>query len=192
MNVKKNQTRIISALIIGLLALSHPSAAQELKIGFLDAQKVLSQTKEGTRIRETLDAFVKARQEIIDLDERELKRMKDELDQQGILLSKEALSLKQNEMEEAFGRYQRKASELKKEVQEKQLSSLNAFNQKMEQATREVAEKEGYGFVLDKNGERGAVIYGKESFNLTAKIIEQMDKHLSKENTKESGKEIKK
>jgi outer membrane protein len=183
---------MVSALLIGLLATAGSGAAQEMKIGFLDAQKVLSQTKEGVRIRETLDAFVKARQELIDLEERELKRMKEELDQQGILLSKEALVVKQNEMEEAFGRYQRKASELKREVQDKQVSSLNAFNQKLEAATRDIAEKEGYGFILDKNGERGAVIYGRESFNITAKVIDQMDKHFSKENTKESGKETKK
>ncbi len=84
--------------MIGLF-MARIGQAEEQKIVFLDAQKVLGDAKEGIRIRQTLDKFVKARQKVIDIDEQELKRLKDDLDKQGVLLSQEALRLKQDEIE---------------------------------------------------------------------------------------------
>ncbi len=80
-------------------------------------------------------------------------------------------------------------SELQKEVQDKRISALSEFNEKLEQTVKEIAESESYGLVIDKNGEGGTVIYGKEKYDITAKVIEQMDKLFSKENAKEEPKE---
>lgn len=155
-------------------AVGTPTAS--IKIAFLDAQKALDGAKEGMRLRQSLDEYVKSRQKIIDLDEQEIKQLKDELDKQAPVLSHEALKLKQNGFEDKVTHYRKKVSELQKEVQEKRLSALDEFNKKLEQSVKHIAEKEGYGLVLNKNGEGGAVIYGKEAFDVTAKVIEQMDK----------------
>ncbi len=178
--MKKKQNIIVTSLLtLGLLSVGSIGHAQELKVAFLDAQKVLTSAKEGNRIRQGLDEFVKTRQGVIDLDEKELKRMKDELDSQGILLSKEALQMKQNEMENAINQYRKKVNELQKEVQDKRMSALGVFNDKLELSVKEIAEKEGYSFVLDKNSDRGAVLYSKEGYDITARVIEQMDKQFA-------------
>ncbi len=182
---KRLQFTVFSVLLLGLL-LRGVGQTEELKIAFLDAQKVLNGAKEGVRLRQVLDEFVKARQKVIDLDEQELKRLKDDLDKQGVLLSQEALSLKQGEIEEAILQYRKKVTEFQKEVQDKRLSALSDFNQKLEYSVKEIADKEGYGLVLDKNTDRGTVIYGKEQYDITAKVIEQMDKSLSKDPPKGS------
>jgi outer membrane protein len=151
-----------------------------VKIAFLDAQKALDGAKEGIRLRQTLDEYVKARQKMIDLEEQDIKRLRDELDKQGPVLSQEAIKLKQGEFEEKVNHYRKKVSELQKEVQEKRLGALEEFNKKLEQSVKNIAEKEGYGLVLSKNGDGGAVIYGKESYDLTVKVIDQMDKLYAK------------
>ena len=63
---------------------------------------------------------------------------------------------------------------------DKRLSALEEFNKKLTQSVKQISEKDGYGLVLNKNGEGGAVIYGKESFDITTKVIEQMDKLYAK------------
>ncbi|HEY5599098.1 MAG TPA: OmpH family outer membrane protein, partial [Candidatus Manganitrophaceae bacterium] len=72
--------------------------------------------------------------------------------------------------------YQKKATDLNKEVQSKKFDTLKDFNKKLEEAVRLIAEKEGYAFVLDRNTDGGAVIYAKETFDITSKIIEQVDR----------------
>ena len=148
---------------------------EAIKIAFVDAQKVLSNSKEGERLRQVLDEFVKARQSVIDLDEQELKRSQDELEKLKSLLTPEAITAKQVEIEKSIDRYREKVSTLQGEVRDKRVNALGEFNQKLEQVVKQISEKEGYGLVLDKNPDRGAVLYGQESYDITEKVIESMN-----------------
>ncbi len=169
-------------MFIALLLPTLGRGETEGKPAFVDAQNVLENTKEGARLRQILDEFVRARQQIIDLDEQEIKRLKDDIDKQGAILSQEALKMKQGEFDRVVNQYRNKVNELQKEVQDKRVSALNEFNQKLEQVVKQIAEKEGYAFVLDKNGERGSVLYAKPTHDITAKVIAQMDKLFASQN----------
>jgi outer membrane protein len=169
---------------IALLLLSMQGVAvgytEEIKIAFVDAQKVLNSAKEGERLKQVLDDFVKARQSVIDLEEQELKRSQDELEKLKTLLTQEAITAKQIDIEKAIDRYREKVSMLQGEVRDKRMTALSEFNQKLEQVVKQISEKEGYGLVMDRNPDRGAVLYAKESFDITAKVTEQMNQLFSK------------
>ena len=150
--------------------------AENLKVAFVDAQKVLENSKEGKRIKTTMEEYVKSRQKIIDLEEQELKGLEEELSKQLSLLSPDAKKSKQDDFQKRLMEYQKKATDLNKEVQSKKFDTLKDFNKRLEEAVRQIAEKEGYAFVLDRNTDGGAVIYAKETFDITSKIIEQVDR----------------
>lgn len=154
--------------------------AQNLKVGFVDAQKVLESSKEGKRVKTNMEEYVKSRQKIIDLEETELKQLEEDLTRQAALLSAEAKKVKQDDFQKKLMEYQKKATELNKEVQGKKFDTLREFNKKLEEAVKQIAEKEGYTFVLDKNAEGGSVIYAKETFDITPKVIEQVDRTATK------------
>ncbi|MBI4715557.1 MAG: OmpH family outer membrane protein, partial [Nitrospirae bacterium] len=75
-----------------------PANAEELRVGIVDTQRVLDETTLGSRMKEELNAHVQSRQQIIDLEEGELKKMQEELTRQGAALSDK----KRMEKEEAF------------------------------------------------------------------------------------------
>lgn len=155
--------------------------AQNVKIGFVDAQKVLEGSKEGKRVKANMEEFVKSRQKIIDLEEQELKQLEEDLVRQGALLSPEAKKVKQDDFQKKLMEYQKKATDLNKEVQGKKFDTLRDFNKKLEEAVKQIAEKDGYTFVLDRNAEGGgSVIFAKENFDITSKVIEQVDKNAGK------------
>ena len=173
--------RQIGAVFLFLLVQGAVSGyAQEMKIAFVDAQKVLNVSKEGERLKQVLDDFVKTRQSVIDLDEQELKRSQDELEKLRSLLTADAITVKQAEIEKAIDRYREKVSTLQGEVRDKRMGALFEFNQKLEQVVKQISEKEGYGLVLDKNPDRGVVLYGKEAYDITVKVVEQMNALFSK------------
>ena len=119
-------------VLTGFILLSAFSGAYAAeKIAFLDAQKALEGAKDGARLRGSLDEYVQSRQKVIDIDEQEIKKMKDELDKQAPVLSADALRHKQGEFEVKVNHYRRKVSELQKEVQEKRMNTLEEFNKKL-------------------------------------------------------------
>ncbi len=152
------------------------AGAENLKIGTIDAQKILDNTKAGKKTKATMEEYVKSRQKIIDLEEQEIKNLEDELVKQGPVLSAEAKKDKQDAFQRKMLDYQKKVAELNKEVQNKKKEVLEDFNKTLEQIVRNIAEKEGYTVILDRNTEGGIIVYAKESVDLTDKVIQEFDK----------------
>ncbi len=151
-------------------------AADLVKIGFIDAQKVLDSTKLGKKAKANLDEYVESRRKILELEQKDLKDLEEALIKQGSLLSAEAKRGKQEEFQKKLEQYQRKALEIEREVQVKQLDLVRSFRKELEGVIKKIAEREGYAYILDKDNESGNILYAKESFDLTNLAIQEMDK----------------
>ncbi len=171
----------LSVGVVWFAATAVVANAQASKIAFLDTQKVLDQAKEGKRVKATLEDFVKTRQKVIDAEEQTLKQMEDELANQGSILSPEAKKVKEDAFQKRLTDYQKRAAEMNQEVQTQKVNALRAFNKQLEEAVNQVATKEGYDYVLDRNADGGAVVYAKTAFDITQKVIEQIDGPASKD-----------
>lgn len=169
---------ILAALLAAaLLGAGAPArAADAVKIAYIDAQKVLDATKAGKRAKEAMEEFVKSRQKIIDLDEGDIKRLQEELAKQASVLSEEARRGKEEALQKKFGEYQKRVAELNKEVQNRKKEILEDFNKGLEGVVRKVAEKGGYTFVFDRAAEGGVLVYAKDTYDLTADVIKELDK----------------
>lgn len=156
------------------------SFAESMKVGFVDAQKVFETSDEGKRVQKNVEEYVGSRQKIVDLEEKELREMEEDFKTQASLLSPEAAKMKQDELQRKFAEYQKKARELNKEVQEKKIETNRVFFQVLESVIKDVATKEGYAFVLDKNKEGGTVLYSSDASDITDKVIAQINKTAKK------------
>jgi outer membrane protein len=147
------------------------------RIGLVDPAKVLSDSNAGKKAKDSLAAFSKNRQALIEIEEKELRRMEEDFVKQASVLSPAA----KNEREQAFRRrmseYQQKANELNREVQEKQKEVLDAFREKIETVVAKVAKRHGLQVVIDK-GKGGPAIYGSEDLDLTGEVIEEFNKEF--------------
>ena len=151
-------------------------AAEPVKIGYVDAQKVLDNTKAGKKSKESVEEFLKSRQKIIDLDESEIKQLQDDLARQAAVLSPDARREKEESLQRKGMDYQRRAGEMNKEVQVKKREVLDKFNKDLESIVKKVAERAGYSFVIDRNAEGGVLLYAKESFDLTEEVVKEFEK----------------
>lgn len=151
-------------------------AADAVKIGYVDAQKILDNTKAGKKSKEGMEEFVKSRQKIIDLDESEIKQLQDDLQRQGAVLSPDARREKEDSLQRKVAEYQRRAGEMNKEVQSKKKEVLDKFNADLEGIVKKVAERGGYSFVIDRNAEGGVLLYAKASFDLTDEVVKEFEK----------------
>jgi outer membrane protein len=145
------------------------------KIGVVEFQKVFSETTFGKKNLESMNSFIKNREALVELEEKELKRMQEDFARQASVLSDSA----KREREEMFRRraqeFQQKASELSREVQEKQKEVQERFREKADQAVGRVAQQLGLVLVIERG--RGAPVpYSDASLDITGKVIEEMNK----------------
>jgi outer membrane protein len=175
--MKKGCRTAIVAAILALLW-SGPAHAADLKIGVIEPQKVLDGTRNGKKIKDSLQEYVKSRQKIIDLEEEELKKIEEDLVKQSAVLSADAKKEKEETFRKRMMEYQRKVGQLNQEVQNKKKEVLEEFNKGLEQIVKGIADKEKLSLVVEKgdNGAGALVVYSHPSLDITDRVIKELDK----------------
>jgi outer membrane protein len=164
-------------LFVYLVTVSQPArAAVPVKMGYINAIQIFDTTKIGKRSKVTLEDFVKVRQQIVNMDENEIKKLEEEISKQGLLLTEDSRKEKEIIFQRKVSQFQKRAADLNKEIQDKKTEVLREFNKILEAVVKTVAEKEGYEVVLDKNPDIGTVVYISSSMDISKEVIEQMDK----------------
>lgn len=145
------------------------------KIGVLDPARVLSETSAGKKAKDTLSSFSKNRQALIEIDEKELRRMEEDFVKQASVLSPTA----KREREEVFRRrmqeYQQKVTELNREVQEKQKDVMEGFRDKLEIISGKVAKRLGLQVVIEST-KGGTTVYHDDGLDITNPVIEEFNR----------------
>lgn len=165
-------------ILIGLMAWGCAATAANqagVRVGVLDPQRVFTETTAGKKVQDSLNSFIKNRQALIELEEKDLKRMEEDLIKQASVLSANARKEREDQFRRRAMEFQQKAQELNREVQEKQKEVMEGFRGKVEKAVEKVAQQMGLQVVLEKS--RGsATVYSEPSLDITQKVIEEFNK----------------
>lgn len=165
-------------VLIGLSWGTLGKAADNTKIGFVDAQEVLDKTRAGQKARGMLEEYVKSRFKILDLDLQEIKMIEEEFRKQKDVLSQEALKTKQEDYQKKALKYEKLSVRLNREIQEKRAEVLESFHKRLRDVLKKIAQSQGYLMILDR-AEGGVVLYSHEEMDLTKKAVEEYDKMFS-------------
>lgn len=163
----------LALTIVAIAGCSSPKI--EGKIGLVDPARLLSDSNAGKKAKDSLSAFAKNRQTLIEMEEKELRRMEEDFIKQASVLSPAAKSEREQMFRRRMAEYQQKAGELNREVQEKQKDVLDAFRDKVEVVVGKIAKRNGLQVIIDK-GKGGPAIYGAEELDITNQAIEEFNK----------------
>jgi outer membrane protein len=147
----------------------------DAKIGVINSQRLLNETSAGKKAKENLTAFSKNRQALMELEEKELRRMEEDFVKQSSVLSPTAKRDREEQFRRRMQEYQQKASELNREVQEKQKDVLEGFRDKIEMIVAKVAKRLGLQVVVDKS-KGGPTIYHEEGLDISGPVIEEFNR----------------
>jgi len=147
----------------------------EGKIGVVDPARVLNETTHGKKVKESLSAFSKNRQALIEMDEKELRRMEEDFGRQASVLSPTAKREREEQFRRRVAEYQQKAGEMNREVQEKQKDVLEGFREKVGLIVAKVSRRLGLQVVIDK-GKGGPTLFSEEGLDLTGQVIEEFNR----------------
>src|SRR5437899_10325867 len=128
----KRGNMALGAMLALAMAVWVPAWGTELKIGVVEPQKILDGTKSGKKVKDSLAEYVKVRQKLIDQEEEDLKKMEEDLDKQGAVLSPEAKKEKEESFRRRIVEDQRKVHHLSQEVQAKKNEVSQELNKHIE------------------------------------------------------------
>jgi len=143
-------------------------------IGVVDPQRILQETVKGQQLSDTLNAFMKDRQALVELEQKELRNLEDELRAQTTILSQSARGLKEDHFRQKMQAYQQKVEELNREVQGKQKELQNEFRREVGEVVAEIASEKNLGLVLEHGANSGTVFH-QESWDISADVIQRLN-----------------
>lgn len=159
--------RRIATLVAVAVAFSATSALAQNKIGYVDLQKALMSVNEGKKAKAKLEKRVVAKQKEFDKKQNDLKRLKDELEQQAAIMKDD---LKRQKVQE----YQRRLMELQdyyinnqKELADAEGKLTRPIFERFERILQEIGAKGNFTVILEKN----ATIYFSPEIDLTGRLI---------------------
>ncbi len=166
---------VAAAIVLVLSGCAGGAGKIDAKIGVINSQRLLNETSAGKKAKENLTAFSKNRQALMELEEKELRRMEEDFVKQSSVLSPAAKRDREEQFRRRMQEYQQKASELNREVQEKQKDVLEGFRDKIEMIAAKVAKRLGLQVVVDKS-KGGPTIYHEEGLDISGLVIEEFNR----------------
>jgi len=173
------KTILLWGVMVLMLAVSgcksQTTGPPSTRIGVVDPQRILSETNAGKKARDTLASFTKNRQALIELEEKELRRMEEDFVKQGTVLSPTAKREREEQFRRRMAEYQQKVGELNREVQHKQKGVLDGLREKIEALASKVAKRGGLQVIIDR-GRGGPTIYFEDTVDVSSQVIEEFNK----------------
>lgn len=165
----------VAAMTVLLSGCAGSVAKVDGKVGVINSQRLLNDTNAGKRAKDSLTGYSKNRQALMELEERELRRMEEDFVKQSSILSPAAKREREEQFRRRMQEYQQKAAELNREVQEKQKDVLEGFRDKIEMVVARVAKRLGLQVVIDKS-KGGPTVYHEEGLDISSAVIEEFNR----------------
>ena len=115
------------------------------------------------------------RQALVELEQKELRRLENEIVAQGSVLSQSARKQREEQFRRRMVQYQQKVADLNREVQEKQKELLDRFRRTVEVIVSEIAAKKQLIMVVEY-GAGTSTLYHQPSLDITDVVIVELDK----------------
>jgi outer membrane protein len=165
-------------LLVGMLVFGYSlSYAQErIKIGYIDIQRVISESHAGKRAKERFQAQVKKAEADILKERQDIERLKSDLDKKGPLLKDEERRNLESDLQKRSVNLQRSMSDYQQDLQAKNNEMMSDILKELEKIVNEVGKAEKFTMIL----ERSQILYSDQGIDITSKVIETYNSRAKK------------
>jgi outer membrane protein len=174
--------RLLSMVLALSLLAAVPALAAEVKLGYVDLQKALNLSAAGKTAKEKIQKKVKEHEGAIDARQKELRKLKDELDKQQLLLSEEARGAKERDYQQKLKEFQRYTKDIQEELQQQDAEFTRQILEELFKVIRGIGEKEGFTMIFEQS--ESSLLYADDKVDLTDKVIQAYDAAGKKGNGK--------
>jgi outer membrane protein len=148
-----------------LITATAPATAQELKIGYVNSERVMRESNPAKAAQAKLQAEFSKREKELDDSAAKLKTAADKLEKEAITLSESERNRRQRELVESDRDLQRKRREFQEDLNQRRNEELAGVIERANRVIRQIYESEKYDLVLQE------VIFAGARVDITEKVI---------------------
>lgn len=171
--------RLMLLFLGASLAVSASIYAAEGKVAFVNAGSIFEQYSGAKEAQQAYEKEMADLNQEVEKMEGELKASADTLEARKYLFSEERLKEKRAELEQKQQEYMRFRQDAEAKAAKRNDELTRPIIQAIEDAAKQIAEKEGFDLVLDASA--GIVVYSKPESDLTDRVLQAL------EETKQAG-----
>lgn len=160
---------VAAAAVLPLMALAPAAGAQELKIGYVNSERVLREAAPAKSAQAKLETeFSKREKELNDTGAR-LKAAADKLDKDSPTLTESDRSRRQRELVEQDRDLQRKRREFQEDLNQRRNEELAGVLERANRVIKQIFDQEKYDLILQE------VIFAGPRIDITEKVIKALN-----------------
>jgi outer membrane protein len=148
-------------------ALIRPARAEEMKLGFVDMQRALTETEDGRKSRAALKKVFDQKQKELDEQQDDLKKAIEDLNKKRTLLPAETVRQKDAELQERMGKLQQTYMRLQQDVSDKQQEAVQPIAERLQRIITKIAAAENFTMIF----QREALVFFRPHLDLTNEVI---------------------
>ena len=168
--------RILSAGVLGVLGAlflgAAPAAAQGIKIGFVNSQKILAEAPGVQQVQQTLQAEMTRLRAPLDSMEQRLNAANTAFQQQQATLTPAAREQRQNELQQQFAAYQARGQQLQEQAQRRQQQLVQPVMQQINTAIEALRREGNFTMIVDSS--QGGIVVVDPALDLTDRVLQRM------------------
>ncbi|WP_426753173.1 OmpH family outer membrane protein [Myxococcus sp. Y35] len=163
------RTTIAAAAAALSLSLPVAASAAELKVAYVDLQKVMLEVDDGKAAKARLQKWLDARQKEIDKEQSALRAEKETLDKQASAMSAETKAQKEAELQRKVMMLAQKWEKSRAEAATKEQQEMQPIIEKIDGVIASIAEREDLGFVLERRD--SGIIFARSAYDISNEVI---------------------
>jgi outer membrane protein len=160
----------ILAVAATLAVLLHAAPARaEQKLGLVDLQRALNEVDEGKVAKARLKSEFDQKQKVLDEKQAEFQKLRTDFEKQASVLAEAARREREEDLNRRMMDLQNTFGQLQRELSEREREATRGIFDRMAAIVRELAEKEGFSMVLERND--AGVVFAPPSIDLTNELV---------------------
>lgn len=164
--------KILSLLLmIGLLAGMAPAGANELKIGYVNAVKVIEEAPQGEAALKKLEAEFAPRDRELVATQSKIKQLEDDLEKNALLMKDVDRRNKEREVLTLKRELKRTTQEFREDYNLRRNEELAALQKVVYKAIVEIAKLEKFDLILHEG-----TVYASDKIDITDKVLKKLGK----------------
>jgi len=157
--------------MIAVLGAASTAHAQDLKVGYVNAVKVIEEAPQGEAALKKLEAEFGPRDKKLVAMQTKIKSLEDELEKNALLLKDADRRAKEHEIVVLKRDLRRATQEFREDYNLRRNEELSALQKVVYKAIVEIAKQENYDLILHEG-----TIYASKKVDLTDKILKKLGK----------------
>ncbi|HEX7232881.1 MAG TPA: OmpH family outer membrane protein [Candidatus Binatia bacterium] len=164
------------AIAVLVLSGSVASAQERIKIGFIDIQRVISESQPGKRASDRLQAQIKKAEGDVVKERQDLEKLRADIEKKGPLLKDEERRNLEADYQRRSVTLQRAMSDYQQDLQQKRNEMMSDILKDLEQIVNEIGKADKFTLIL----ERSQILYSDQGIDITSKVIETFNSRMKK------------